>query len=156
MLLLEEKVKDMTELSVPAKANYISVVRLCVAGIADRMKFSVDDIEDVKIAVGEACINSIKHGYDNKSDPDHVIRIRFLIHPDKLVVFVKDNGKGFDTALVEAYIRQKGPSQKRADHIGMGVYLIKTLMDHSEFKSNPQSTQVEMIKNCNRSASSMS
>jgi len=153
MPLLKEKVQDATELRVPAKTNYISVVRLCVSGIADRMKFSVDDTEDIKIAVGEACINSIKHGYDNKIDPDHVILIRFIITPDKLVILVKDNGKGFDTKPLNEYIRQKGPGQKRPGHIGMGVYLIKTLMDHIRFDSSPRGTQVKMIKNCNRPAS---
>jgi len=156
MPLLEEKMQDTTELRVPAKTNYISVVRLCVSGIADRMKFSIDETEDIKIAVGEACINSIKHGYDNKSDPDQVIGIRFLIYPDKLVIHVKDKGKGFDTSPIDEYIGQKGPDQKRPEHIGMGVYLIKTLMDHIGFKSSPRGTQVEMTKNCNRSTSPLS
>jgi len=153
MPLLKEKDLDTTELKVPAKTNYISVVRLCVSGIADRMKFSVDDLEDIKIAVGEACINSIKHGYDNKSNPDSVIMIRFSMTPEKLVILVKDKGKGFDTALVDVVSRQKGPDQKKPGHIGMGVYLMKTLMDHIEFKSSSRGTQVEMSKNWTRSAS---
>jgi len=153
MLLLEEKVQDVTELRVPAKTNYISVVRLCVSGIAARMKFSVDDIEDIKIAVGEACINSLKHGYGNKNNPDHVIFMKSLICPDKLVILIKDKGKGFDTALVDKYIRQNGLGKKRPGHIGMGVYLMKTLMDHIEIKSSPRGTQVEMIKNWSMPAS---
>lgn len=147
---LDEKPHDALELKLPAKTDYISTVRLCASGIADRMKFSVDDIEDIKSAVSEVCINSIKHGYDNKSDPDNVIEVRFLIREEELIIIVKDFGKGFDTTLVDNYIEQEEKGKKRPEHIGTGVYIIKTLMDQVEYSSNPSGTQVQMVKKLNR------
>ncbi|MFS8513265.1 MAG: anti-sigma B factor RsbW, partial [Planifilum fulgidum] len=54
---MKEQPKDMIELTIPAKADFVGVVRLAVSGIASRMGFSYDDIEDLKVAVAEACTN---------------------------------------------------------------------------------------------------
>jgi serine/threonine-protein kinase RsbW len=45
---------DVT-LRVPADGAYVSVLRTMTAGLAARLDFTVDDIEDLRIAVGEAC-----------------------------------------------------------------------------------------------------
>ena len=42
-------------LRVPADGAYVSVLRTMTAGLAARLDFTVDDIEDLRIAVGEAC-----------------------------------------------------------------------------------------------------
>lgn len=47
--------KDKVSLSVPAKPDYIIAVRLIVSAIAQRAQFSLDDIEDMKVASAEAC-----------------------------------------------------------------------------------------------------
>jgi serine/threonine-protein kinase RsbW len=46
---------DHVELRVPASGAYVSVLRTAVAGLAARLDFTVDDIEDLRIAVDEAC-----------------------------------------------------------------------------------------------------
>ena len=43
------------ELRLPADGAYVSVVRTTTAGLAARLDFLIDDIEDLRIAVGEAC-----------------------------------------------------------------------------------------------------
>jgi serine/threonine-protein kinase RsbW len=48
-------------LQIPSDAEYVRVVRLAVIGVASRMAFSYDDIEDIKLAVSEACNNAILH-----------------------------------------------------------------------------------------------
>jgi anti-sigma regulatory factor (Ser/Thr protein kinase) len=48
-------------LRIPSNAEYVRVVRLAVTGIASRMPFSYEDIEDIKLAVSEACNNAILH-----------------------------------------------------------------------------------------------
>jgi serine/threonine-protein kinase RsbW len=42
-------------LRVPADSAYVSVLRTMTAGLAARLDFTLDDIEDLRIAVGEAC-----------------------------------------------------------------------------------------------------
>lgn len=73
------------------------------------------------------------------------MNVRFLIYPKKLVVIIKDFGRGFDLQFVQHYI-------KRADvgvpeKVGLGIFLIKTLMDEVEYDSSiDKGTQVRMTK----------
>ena len=57
--------KHHVKLTVPAVSDYIAVVRLAIAGVAARMNFSVDEIEDIKVAVSEACTNVVRHAYQS-------------------------------------------------------------------------------------------
>jgi serine/threonine-protein kinase RsbW len=47
--------KADVSLRVPAEGAYVSVLRTMTAGLAARQDFTVDDIEDLRIAIGEAC-----------------------------------------------------------------------------------------------------
>jgi anti-sigma regulatory factor (Ser/Thr protein kinase) len=49
------------QIQIPSSAEYVRVVRLAVLGVASRMPFSYDDVEDIKLAVSEACNNAILH-----------------------------------------------------------------------------------------------
>ncbi len=54
-------------LSLPSKAEYVSVARLTASVIANNMGFNIEEVEDIKVAVGEACNNAVLHG---KCDQD--------------------------------------------------------------------------------------
>jgi len=47
--------EDEVTVRVPAQSVYVAVLRTAIAGVAARADFSVDDIEDLRIAVDEAC-----------------------------------------------------------------------------------------------------
>ena len=49
------------ELRLPAQSPYVAVLRMTTAGIAARLDFTLDDIEDLRIAVGEACALLLEH-----------------------------------------------------------------------------------------------
>ncbi len=136
---------EAIELKLPAKAEYMNIVRLSIAGIGERMEFSVDDIEDIKTAVGEACINSIRHGYQEKGAEENLIYIRFLIHPKKLEIVITDNGRGFDTSGVDEYLAK--PGNEKVEGVGLGVQLMKTLMDEVKYSSSADGTKVRLVKN---------
>jgi serine/threonine-protein kinase RsbW len=48
-------------LQVPAEASYVSIVRLAATGLAARAQLTVDDIEDLRLAVDEACALVLPH-----------------------------------------------------------------------------------------------
>lgn len=48
--------RDILTLTFPAKAQYVLPLRLYISGVATRMDFAVDAIEDIKTAVSEACV----------------------------------------------------------------------------------------------------
>ena len=53
----------------------------------------IEEIEDIKIAISEACTNAVQYAYaDNKGDID----IMFNVYEDKLEILIEDKGRGFD------------------------------------------------------------
>jgi serine/threonine-protein kinase RsbW len=53
------------ELRVPADTAYVAVLRTTTAGLAARLDFTLDDIEDLRIAVGEACAIVLEQARDD-------------------------------------------------------------------------------------------
>ena len=122
---------DHIEMQVPAKPEYIGVIRLTLSGIANRLGFSYDDIEDMKIAVAEACTNVVNHAYKGEG----TMNVSYQIYEnEKLEIIVSDKGQSFD---VNGVREKLGPvdAKKPVEQLkegGLGLYLINTLMDKVE------------------------
>jgi serine/threonine-protein kinase RsbW len=71
------------ELRLPADGVYVSVVRTTTAGLAARLDFLIDDIEDLRIAVGEACAMVLP-----EADPDSQLVCSYFLAPGRLTVEV--------------------------------------------------------------------
>ena len=82
---------DVISLQLPSLPEYLGVARLTVSGVANRLGFTYDEIEDIKLAVGEACSNAVKHAYRLEEEPG-LISLSFSIYPDRLVIVVTDEG----------------------------------------------------------------
>jgi len=136
------------ELRIPCDPQYISVVRLVVAGIGARVGLTVDQIDDMKVAVSEACTNTIDHAFpsDESASPPVPITIRFVPREGELRVEVEDVGQGFEPDRVLAATGEP-PSVEG----GLGLYLIRQLADSVEVQSAPGSgTKVIMTKRAAR------
>jgi serine/threonine-protein kinase RsbW len=127
----------VVRLSIPARAEWVAVARLAVAAVASRQHFSVDEIEDIKLAIAESCTNAIQHG-----EPDGTIEIECELRHDELVVTVRDRGMGPLLGTVnEERIGETGRTEE------LGVFLIRALMDTVEYTSDARDgTQLVMIK----------
>ena len=125
---------DFIEMRFQAKAEYVGVVRLSISGIASRMGFSYDDIEDLKIAMSEAVSNVVAHAYNDEGE----VTIGFGVYEDRLEVMVADRGGSFDLQEIKDEI---GPYDKNVEKVenlregGFGLFLIKSLMDKVEFNN---------------------
>ncbi|MBO8164058.1 MAG: anti-sigma B factor RsbW [Brevibacillus sp.] len=120
---------DRVELTIPARAEYIGVARLLVSGVANRAGFSYDEIEDIKLAVAEACTNAVNHAYEG--DDGGTVCIRCTLHKDRLEIKIIDSGTSFDPSRVE---RKLGPIDENTDidsltEGGLGLFLIQSVMD---------------------------
>lgn len=120
---------DYIEMKIPAKPEYVGVIRLTLSGIASRMGYTYEEIEDLKIAVSEACTNAVQHAYA-KDEGGEVI-IGFGIYGDKLEMAVADSGKSFN--FIETK-NELGPytassTVEQLSEGGLGLFLIETLMD---------------------------
>jgi serine/threonine-protein kinase RsbW len=71
-------------LRIPADGAYVSVLRTMTAGLAARLDFTVDDIEDLRIAVGEACALVLP-----EAEPDGDLDAEFRLAPGVLTISVR-------------------------------------------------------------------
>ena len=74
-------------LRLPADNAYVSVLRTTTASLAARLDFTIDDIEDLRIAVGEACAMVLP-----EADPATMLLAEFFLAPGRLTVRVSVNG----------------------------------------------------------------
>ncbi|MDR9797362.1 anti-sigma B factor RsbW [Aeribacillus pallidus] len=140
-----DKCIDYIEMKIPAKTEYIGIVRLTLSGIANRMGYTYDDIEDLKIAVSEACTNAVQHAYGQ--DENGEVRIGFSLFENRLEITVSDDGKNFDLSKMKENTGPYSPSMpiEKLSEGGLGLFLIKTLMDEVTIDMNSGVT-VKMSK----------
>ena len=85
-------VNELVTLEIPAKAEYVVLGRLALAGLVRDRRFSPDAVADLKLALTEACSNSIRHAYNHA---DGQVHLSLEARPDCVVMVVRDQGGGF-------------------------------------------------------------
>lgn len=136
---------EIINVDISARVEYLAIVRLVTSLVCKRESFSVEKEEDITIAVAEAFINIVKHAYQNNHKQIRRANIRYLLYQEKLAIVVKDLGGGFDPCFVQLYVKRA--DVERPERVGLGIFLIKTLMDEVEYDSGPATgTQVRMTK----------
>jgi len=131
---------DTVELRIPAKAEWVAVARLAVSAIANRLAFSFEEIEDLKLALSEACANFIQHA----GSEGERIDITFDVLSDAVRIIVRDRvGHAQDAGG-----RLPVASQMRDERTeGVGMYIIQSLMDVVEYKVDETSgSELAMTK----------
>ena len=103
------------------------------ASVAGLMGFSQDRIEDLKTAVGEACINAIEHG--NQLNSGLSVGVVLSTSDDELEVKVIDDGAGVRATPHAPNIDRKIHGEE--DPRGMGMFLIQNLVDEAEWHQGP-------------------
>ena len=140
----EKTSPEMIELSIPHRSEYVSMIRLTVTSIASRMGFDIEEIEDMKVALSEACSNAILHGGCGEQEN---FLVQFIREQKRLVISVSDFGKGYSVQSLQE------PSAEELNEGGLGIFIIKSLMDDVKIKSgSSQGTSITMIKNLREDA----
>ncbi|MFY9825506.1 MAG: ATP-binding protein [Thermoanaerobaculia bacterium] len=113
------------------------------AAIAESIRMSPDRIDEVRMAVVEACINASEHS--QSSDQEVFVTFQVLGDPDpeKLRIMVEDHGIGFSPRVEEEPTEGK-PKLPRGR--GWGLKIIHKLMDEVEIHSGADGTTVVMSK----------
>lgn len=106
-------------LTVPARPENVAVIRHVLGALGESLALPPALIDDVRLAVTEACTNVVRHAYEREGTIDVVVRPR----GDTLDVVVADEGRGL------------GPSPDTAGP-GLGLPLIAALADHLEIERN--------------------
>jgi serine/threonine-protein kinase RsbW len=111
-------------LTIPARPEYITLGRLALTAIAGVRPVSDETLHDLKLALTEACTNSVRHAYEDGRVGN--VEIVYELEPDRLVVEVGDEGAGFD--LVEPQDGSEGDLTEG----GLGIAIIRALADEVE------------------------
>jgi len=111
-------------LRIPAKPEYITLCRLALTGISRLRPLGDETLADLKLALTEACSNSVRHAY---SDGEGSVNIRYELHADRLVIEVVDDGEGFDPSQSG----RNGADDELAEG-GLGIAIIRSIADDVE------------------------
>lgn len=134
--------------NIPASTEYLIDVRDFVSSHAKKHGFTEKQVNDIRLAVDEACTNIIKHAYKFDSTKHFGIELEFL--EQTVTVIITDNGDGFDPTSYQKPNLKDQIKQKRRG--GMGIYLIKNLMDEVSYKKMNKENVLRMKKIRNKSA----
>ena len=115
-------------LTIPARAEYITLGRLALTGISRLRPLSDELLADLKLALTEAASNSVRHAYTD--DSPGVVQIVYELHADSLTIEVTDDGEGFDPAEAD------GPPEKLTEG-GLGIAIIRAIADEVEIGAHP-------------------
>jgi len=115
-------------LTIPARAEYIALCRLALTGIARTRALQEDVVADLKLALTEACSNSVRHAYEEGRDG--IVEVSYRLAEDRIVVEVTDDGAGFDPAVLER-------AQQELDEGGLGIAIIRAVTDELDIGPNP-------------------
>ncbi|MCI5629979.1 MAG: ATP-binding protein [Clostridiales bacterium] len=126
---------ETIKMEITANPAYVSIIRLTTSGIANKVGFCMDDIEDLKVAVSEACTNAIKHSSDDR------FTIIYTMIENGLTIEIIDNGNGYDTSSINE------PDIENLKESGMGLFIIEALMDEVSIESQEgKGTSIKMTK----------
>jgi serine/threonine-protein kinase RsbW len=115
-------------LTIPARAEFIALCRLALAGLARTRSLAPEVVADLKLALTEACSNSVRHAY--AEGREGVVEIRYELGEDRIRVEVSDDGHGFDPVLVER-------SPEEIDEGGLGIAIIRAVTDELDITRGP-------------------
>lgn len=113
-----ENMSDNIELILPFKAEYVSTARLLASGVANRIGFDIEVIEDIKVAISEVCNKLVQLG----SKKTQSYKISFNVFTDKLSVTFECDDKSLRCVF-------------GSEEDELGISIINALMDEVELCS---------------------
>lgn len=130
------------EVTIPTHTKYLDLI----GSIGERIVKELDEYTGDKAALAyqlnlvltEATANVIKHAKD--VDPRHTVRILICLQKDELNIKVYDHGQGFDLDTVPQ------PDFEHPQESGMGLFFIRSMMDHVSYTRLADYNVLELIK----------
>lgn len=129
---------DKLTFIIPGKPEYITMVRLAVGSAADNAGFNIEQIEDIKNAVGEACKNICCHGSEGWAEE---FQVECFIDDKKMEIYVKDNSTEHN---VKKLYKACMDCPNEGD---LALFVITSLMDKLEIiKGKNCKNTIKMVK----------
>lgn len=137
--------EELVNLDIPAQAEYVVLGRLALAGLLRSRGYSEDAVADLKLALTEACSNSVRHAYDHD---DGQVHLTFTVHDDRVVIRIRDEGAGFHDDDVDCPDCPAIPEIKLGEG-GMGISIIRAVVDEFSLEKPAEGgTVLVLTKRC--------
>lgn len=134
---------DEVILRVPAKSDYVALVRVVLAAAAAIDPDSRDDrVEDLRVAVSEAVTNAVE-AHQSAGTDSHV-EVRCYTQGHQVEVTVRDRGPGFDPDTVPVVPDAESPDRMFFEN-GLGIPLMRRLVDKTDIENYDDGTFVRLI-----------
>ena len=125
----------VVRLEIPSAPQFVSVARKTLEAIASVVGLEKQEIQDLELAVGEACTNAVKYG-----DPgDQAIQIIYRIERSSVEIEVRNKGKAFTPPTSPKPVEQLQIG-------GLGLFLIDQVMDRLSIDCQAGETTLKMVK----------
>ena len=129
-------------LTIPSTTLKLSRVRHFIEGHARACGFSSDVIDQLSLAVDEACTNIIRHAYSgSKSGP---VDITVDVDAERFTVTIRDEGNSIDLEKYSEPDLNKSIHDRRGG--GLGVHIMRKLMDLVEYEKHGEFNEVHLVK----------
>ena len=123
-------------LTIPAKAEYVSLCRLALSGLARVRPLDEETLADLKLAITEAASNSVRHAY---AAGGGVVEVVYRLAGGRLEVEVVDTGPGFD-------IEPRDGNGDELSEGGLGIAIIRAVADDFELSSSGAGSRLRFAK----------
>jgi serine/threonine-protein kinase RsbW len=121
----------------PSAYRSVAEARHAATEFAIQCGFSLADVCDIALAVGEACNNAAEHGHVEQGH----FSVGCSFDGQALRVQITDNGCGFDLSGKGMSLRIEEPAQR-----GLGIFIMRALMDDVSYDLTDRGTSVEIVK----------
>lgn len=115
-------------------------VRRFVARHARKVGFSDQVVEQVTLAVDEACSNVIRHAYTGKKKGP--VEIDITVEPEVFTVTIRDEGEAFEPGTYQPPDLQRSIRSRKPG--GYGIFMMRKLMDEVHYHSDGQHNEVRL------------
>ena len=139
---------ELVRLEIPAQPAFVGVARSVVAAVASAVDGIDDDrLEDLRVAVSEACTNAVES--HRRDAIDERVVITCTRESDQLLVCIEDSGNGFDPDAVPDP-PELDDQPNAASERGWGIQLIQALVDDVTFRKAGEGTAVDLVMRLER------
>lgn len=130
----------------PCSKDQLRSIRNFVTEVLQQYSLSDLEINSMVLAVEEVCANLMIHSH--QCNPKELIKVYINVEPGKGITFkIRDKGLGFDiNGYKEPSIQDIIRKKKKG---GLGLMLVKRIMDDIEFKREPSYNTYRLFKKCN-------
>jgi stage II sporulation protein AB (anti-sigma F factor) len=136
--------ENYLNITFPSLPENVSLSRVIVASFAAQLDFTLNELEEIRVATSEAVSNCVIHAYRETRGE---VQLELKIEDGVLKVKVIDEGCGIgDISLAKTPAYSTDP-----ERMGLGLIFMESFMDEMTIESSPnQGTQILMIKKPSR------